>query len=305
MVAAMWARLADIVARWRRGEVSAEIGLLQLLIAAEDVDDVRAAVEDAPALAQLLADNELGCERICVMLASDVDSDEPAASVDEGLAFTRRLFDWAVRRDEEISVAMYSFGNPAILARATDEVVALLDRWGVLTPTTRALELGCGIGRLLPPIAARTAHVIGIDLAPGMVEVARRRCPGIEIRGCSGRDLADHPDGSLDLVYAVDSFPYIVQSGAALVVALFAEIARVLAPGGHFALLAYSYRHDDAADRAEVAAYARDAGLEVVVAGEHPFALWDALAFLIQRNQPVASDATATTGTSEIAHPRT
>jgi SAM-dependent methyltransferase len=277
----MWPRLADIVARWRRGERSAEITLLHLLIASEDVDDARAAVADAPALAALLDEHELGCQRICVMLASGVDRDEPAASVDEGLAFARHLFDWAVVRNEETSVAMYSLGSPAILARATDEVIALLDGWGVLTPTTRALELGCGIGRLLPPIAARVANVVGIDLSPRMVEAARRRCPGIAIEGCTGRDLAGHADGSRDLVLAVDSFPYVVQAGEALVEALFSEIHRVLAPGGAFALLGYSYRDDDAADRADVARLADAHGFTLRVAGEHPFALWDSMAFLL------------------------
>ena len=146
--------------------------------------------------------------------------------------------------------------------------------------------IGCGIGRLLLPIAAQVEEVVGIDVSPRMVEVARRRCAGeprVAVRGCSGRDLADFADASRDLVYAVDSFPYVVQAGLPLAQALFAEIARVLAPGGRFALLGYSYRGDDARDTDEVAALGRDAGLTVVVAGERPFTLWNALAFLLQR----------------------
>lgn len=41
------------------------------------------------------------------------------------------------------------------------------------------LEVGCGTGALTRKLAARAAAVVGIDLAPGMVEAARARCAGL------------------------------------------------------------------------------------------------------------------------------
>jgi SAM-dependent methyltransferase len=276
-----------ILARWRGGAISDEIALMQLLLRFEDVARVRAAVADAPALAALLDAHEAGCARICAMLQSGVDAGGGvAASVVEGLAATRRLFDWSVEQDEAASVALYSLGSPAILERATAEIVALLEGWGVLAPTARVLELGCGIGRLAVPIAARVAHVVGIDVAPRMIEAATRRAgalANVELRTVSGRDLADFGDASFDLVLAADSFPYVVQAGAALVATMFAEARRVLVPGGCFALLGYSYEQGPDADRADVAAAARAHDLELVVDGARPFALWDASAFLLRR----------------------
>jgi SAM-dependent methyltransferase len=273
-----------IVARWRAGACSAEIALMELLTSAEDVDVVEAEVADVPTLAALLAANRAGCARICAMLRSGVDpGGATAASVDEGIAAARALFDWSVAQDEATSVALYSLGNADILARATDEIVTQLDAWGVLARDARVLELGCGIGRFLPALAARTAGVVGIDVSPGMVAAARRRAPGVEVRLTHGRDLADLADASFGAVLAIDSFPYIVQAGAALVATLFAEARRVLAPGGYFVLLGYSYGGDDAHDRAEVARHAGAAGLAVVVAGERPFQLWNGLAFVVRR----------------------
>ena len=183
-------------------------------------------------------------------------------------------------------MALYSLGNPEILARATGEVIGLLERWDVLPAGGRALEIGCGIGRLLGPLAERLDGVVGIDVSPRMIEAATRRTAGLQgvrVALSGGRDLAGFDDASFGLVLAVDSYPYIVQAGMALASSMMAEIARVLEPGGAFVLLSFSYRGDDDADRADVAALARATGLEVVAGGTRPFSLWDGLAFLLRR----------------------
>ena len=85
-----------------------------------------------------------------------------------------------------------------------------------------------------------------------MVEVAARRAAGeprIAVRLSDGRGLDGIADGSMELVVAVDSFPYIVQAGAPLVARMLAEIDRVLAPGGHLALFNYSYGGDSRISR--------------------------------------------------------
>lgn len=287
--------LDAIVARWRAGGCSPEVALMDLMIECESLSTVQEAVRGEPVLAALLAANEAGCARICMMLRNQAVPGGAAASgsvasavapLEEEVASVRRLFDRTVEDDEPASVAIYSLGSEHILARATDEVVRVLDGWGVLVPGTRALDIGCGIGRLLAPVAARVGRVVGIDVSPRMVEAARRRTAGdprVEVRTSSGADLAGARDRAFELVYAIDSFPYAVDAGPELVRALFAEVARVLVPGGWFALCSYSYRGDDDADRRDVEAAAREAGLEVIVGGERPFILWNALAFLLRR----------------------
>jgi SAM-dependent methyltransferase len=276
--------LEAILGRWRHGGCSPEVALMDLMIECESLSTVEDAVRGEPVLAALLAANRAGCARICAMLRRQ-PLPGAAASIEEEVASVRRLFDRTVEEDEPSSVAMYSLGSEEILARATDEVVRVLDGWGVLGPGGRALEIGCGIGRLLGPVASRVGQVVGIDVSPRMVEAARRRTAGdprVEVRTSSGADLGGAADRAFELVYAVDSFPYAVDAGPALVRALFSEVVRVLVPGGWFALCNYSYRGDDAADRRDVEQVAREVGLEVIVAGERPFTLWNALAFLLR-----------------------
>ena len=40
----------------------------------------------------------------------------------------------------------------------------------------RALDFGCGVGRLVIPLAARCEQVVGADIAPGMLEEAKKNC---------------------------------------------------------------------------------------------------------------------------------
>lgn len=45
----------------------------------------------------------------------------------------------------------------------------------LLRPGFRVLELGCGTGRVLVPLAAECARMVGLDASPSMLEVCRRK----------------------------------------------------------------------------------------------------------------------------------
>jgi SAM-dependent methyltransferase len=223
------------------------------------------------------------------MLRADVDTSRPAESVEEGIAFCERLFDWSVQQSEEASVALYSLGNPELLEQATAEVVGQLRAWGAVTRDTVLLDVGCGIGRLLTALAPEVRSVTGIDVSGEMVKAARRRCAGLPnvtvVKG-DGRGLGGLDDASFDVVVGVDSFPYLRQSGYGLVERYFAEAERVLKPGGLLVVLNYSYSGDDDADGREVRELASGNGLEMVVDGERPFQLWDGVGFCLKKRGP-------------------
>ena len=273
---------------------------MQLLIETEDVASARAAVRGVDELEQLIVANAAGCERIATMLRADVDSAKPARSVEEGIAFCERLFDWSVQQSEEASVALYSLGNPHLLGLATAEIVSQLRAWDAVTRDTALLDIGCGIGRLLVALAPEIRSATGIDVSAEMVKAARRRCapyPNVTVIKGDGRGLGQLDDEAFDVAVAVDSFPYLRQSGYALVERFFAESARVLKPGGQFVILNYSYSEDDDTDAKEVRSLAARNGLEVRLAGERPFKLWDGLAFRMTKPspQPPAGPPTALT----------
>ncbi len=69
----------------------------------------------------------------------------------------------------------------------------------------RALDFGCGVGRLTQSLADHYDEVYGVDIAPSMIEKAETlnrhggRCRYL-VNGCD--DLRVFPDGFFDLVYS-------------------------------------------------------------------------------------------------------
>ncbi|MDF2259358.1 class I SAM-dependent methyltransferase [Streptantibioticus ferralitis] len=95
-------------------------------------------------------------------------------------------------------------------------------------------DIGCGTGRVTAHLSGLGVSVFGVDLSPGMLEVAREAHPDLRFEVGSMLDL-DLPDGALGGVMAWYSIIHVPQERLPEV---FAEFYRVLAPGGH-ALLAF------------------------------------------------------------------
>jgi predicted TPR repeat methyltransferase len=236
--------------------------------------------------ARLLHDHRQGCERVAAMLREHPDPARMSGPPEEIVATFRRFFDRSVLQNEEASVAAYSLGDPGLLQHMTEEVSDQLAAWGLLGPTRRTLEIGCGIGRMQAAIAHRVAEAHGVDISPQMIAAARRRCAGlanVHFTLVSGRDLAELADERFELVYAVDSFPYIHQAGPGVVAAHFHEAARLLVSGGDLVILTYSYRDDLQTDRREVRRLCHAAGLHLAMNGAQPFKLWDGVAFRMRK----------------------
>lgn len=108
---------------------------------------------------------------------------------------------------------------------------ALLDR---IDPPRRALDLGTGTGKAARLLARRfpQAEVVGVDLAPAMVQEARGLLDP-ELAGRVRFDVADASalpfgDGEFDLVVLLNMIPF------------FRELARVTATGGALIFASYS-----------------------------------------------------------------
>jgi SAM-dependent methyltransferase len=278
--------LDGILASWESGMLSSPLALMEMLVVTKDYDEVErflasgvAGARDArhDDLRRMLVDNGHGCRQVAGILHHDAPLRD--------LSDVRALFDRAVEECEEASVALYSLGSATILESATDEIVRFLEEQRVLGAGRKVLDLGCGIGRFEMALSSRVERLVGVDLSPNMVAVARRRTSGlanVRIDLGDGLDLAGG-DGEFDLALAIDSMPYLVGLGDEVLDANFAEIARVLRRGGDFVILEFSYRENLDADRRDLSTLADRFGFDVVVNGSSPFALWTGRAFRLRR----------------------
>ncbi|OXM51633.1 class I SAM-dependent methyltransferase [Amycolatopsis alba] len=57
----------------------------------------------------------------------------------------------------------------------------LIDQYGT-SPAGSVLDLGCGTARDLARLATTTRRCVGVDLQPALIEHARRRYPGLDLR---------------------------------------------------------------------------------------------------------------------------
>jgi SAM-dependent methyltransferase len=106
-----------------------------------------------------------------------------------------------------------------------------------LSEKDRLLDAGCGSG-LFTHLATRTgAEVIGVDLAQGLLDLARLRNPQISFLQ---EDLETLPfkDNSFDIVAGFNSYQYADSFGKAL-----KEARRVLKPGGRFLIGIWDKSH--------------------------------------------------------------
>lgn len=100
----------------------------------------------------------------------------------------------------------------------------------------RVLDAGCGSGWLCEHLLAQGASVTGVDVAPAMIEIARRRLgPQAEVVEADlGRPLDFLGEASLDLVVSSLSLHYLRDWWS-----VFAEFGRILVPGGRLVFSVY------------------------------------------------------------------
>ncbi len=113
-----------------------------------------------------------------------------------------------------------------------------------IVPDTQILDIGCGPGLFSAWMAQRGAHILGIDPSDEYLDVARRRTAGkgtLRLERCDVGSVGalDHlPTGGFDLVFMSDALLFYFEPAApdqrADPRVLFADIKRLLAPGGRF-----------------------------------------------------------------------
>jgi SAM-dependent methyltransferase len=137
-----------------------------------------------------------------------------------------------LRHAHDVLAAWYAERLPGVLESMPIER-AVLDLFSELTLAAglgaEVADVGCGTGRLAPYLASRGLSPRGVDLAPGMIKVARRDHPAFPFEVADLRDLPFQDASPAGLVCR---YSLIFLAPPDRTVA-FAELARVLRPGGH------------------------------------------------------------------------
>lgn len=92
------------------------------------------------------------------------------------------------------------------------------------------LDLGAGTGKLTRVLVERYAHVIAVEPLEGMREILERVVPAAESLAGTAEAIP-LPDAAVDAVFAASAFHWFANDDA------IREIARVLRPGGVFAVV--------------------------------------------------------------------
>lgn len=124
----------------------------------------------------------------------------------------------------------YQSGEDAV--RGLQEELA---RRGIEMAGEKALDFGCGVGRLTFPLSRRFDEAIGVDISKSMiVQANKNKCRGNKSRFILNTEnsLNFLKSGSLSFAYSDIVFQHIRPRYSK---AYFVEIARALKPGGIFA----------------------------------------------------------------------
>ena len=158
-----------------------------------------------------------------------------------------RFWDARAREDAFWFVdSRLEYGAPdeqAFWAGGEEALDHLLEALGArIGPEDAVLDIGCGVGRLTRPLAARARRVAAIDVSSEMLAEARRlnaHLDAVEWLHGDGESLRPVPDASIDACISHVVFRHIPDP--AITLGYVRDMGRVLRPGG---IAAFEFSND-------------------------------------------------------------
>lgn len=136
-------------------------------------------------------------------------------------SYVTELFDAYADRFDEHLVGRLEYRTPQLLYAALSDCCPQ-GTWDIL-------DLGCGTGLCGEVFESRVRTIVGIDLSPRMVDVARSKQKYAELLVGDMTVLMAGLSRQFDVVLAADVFGYVGDLNAT-----FGQVAKVLRPGGLF-----------------------------------------------------------------------
>jgi SAM-dependent methyltransferase len=147
---------------------------------------------------------------------------------------------WGVlSADEFKGVEIDRAAHERFFASGETQISSLFTEIDALSPSfcpKRSLDFGCGVGRVLLPIAARSLQAVGVDIAPNMLALTKRNA---EATGVSNIDLLLSDDtlslvtGKFDFVHSFIVLQHIPPERGYQIIR---QLLSLLEPAGVFAL---------------------------------------------------------------------
>ncbi|KQO65123.1 class I SAM-dependent methyltransferase [Curtobacterium sp. Leaf261] len=139
-----------------------------------------------------------------------------------------------LRAAYDAGAAAYAAALPDLRAETTSDQTWISAFADVVarSPVSVVADVGCGHGRMTPVLSARGVDVVGSDLSPAMIAIAKAAHPGVRFE-VAPLDAQPWADGSVGGVLAWYS---VIHTPPEALPRVFAEWRRVLAPAGHVLL---------------------------------------------------------------------
>jgi SAM-dependent methyltransferase len=138
---------------------------------------------------------------------------------------------WAILADDQKKFGRWNLNE--FFQTGSQEVEAVLARarsLGRPTQYSRALDFGCGVGRLSRAISRSFQVCVGVDISPAMVAMAKQLNPACEFYVLTEPNLNTFEHEYFDFIYSNIVLQH--QPAESLVFAYISEFLRVLRPGG-------------------------------------------------------------------------
>jgi SAM-dependent methyltransferase len=140
-------------------------------------------------------------------------------------------------RDAVEKSISFSGADLDFFTRAKAETLLELSELVGPPPDLAFVDVGCGTGETDRFLEGRVGSLAGLDVAPAMLEQARRRNPWVEYRGYAEGEAVPFADGSFDVCFAICVLHHVPRRQRP---ALIDEMRRICRPGGLIAVFEHN-----------------------------------------------------------------